>query len=237
MNNNRTASRPPSPGVKWFILAVVFMLVLAAILFLSAGTLDWPMAWVFLAVFFACLLVNGVYLIRRNPGLLAERSEFKPRPGVEKWDVILSSTVRFAAPAALVLCGLDRRFGWSGQIPPAAQWTALMGGVLGFALILWTLASNPFAAVYVRIQSERGHTVTATGPYRFIRHPLYSGALVYLFSFPITLGSIWALGAGSLVGILLIGKTALEDRKLQRELEGYREYARRVRYRLLPGVW
>jgi protein-S-isoprenylcysteine O-methyltransferase Ste14 len=139
--------------------------------------------------------------------------------------------------AALIVCGLDKRFGWTGMMPLAVQLLALMFGGLGFALIMWALASNPFAAVYARIQEERGHAVAMTGPYRFVRHPFYTGVLAYALSLPVALGSLWALFLGALVAILFIVKTALEDHKLQVELDGYREYTRHVRYRLLPGVW
>ena len=139
--------------------------------------------------------------------------------------------------AAFVVCGLDQRFGWTGAMPLAVQLLALAIGILGFAIIMWALTSNPFAAVYARIQAERGHAVAMTGPYRFVRHPFYTGVLVYALALPVVLGSLWALILGGLVAIMFIAKTIFEDRKLQAELDGYREYAQHVRYRLLPGVW
>ena len=139
--------------------------------------------------------------------------------------------------AAFVVCGLDQRFGWTRAMPLAVQLLALAFGVMGFGLIMWALASNPFAAVYARIQAERGHAVAMTGPYRFVRHPFYTGVLAYVLALPVALGSLWALILGGLVAIMFIAKTVLEDRKLQAELDGYREYAQHVRYRLLPGVW
>jgi protein-S-isoprenylcysteine O-methyltransferase Ste14 len=176
MDNQKTASHSLRAGIRWIAQAAIFVLILAAILFLSAGTLDWLMAWVYLGVFFVCLLFNGIYLARRNPELLKERSEIKPRQGVEKWDVVLSALVRVLMPAALVVCGLDQRFGWAGAMPLAVQLLALAIGM-------------------------------------------------------------WALILGGLVAIMFIVKTVFEDRKLQAELDGYREYARHVRYRLMPGVW
>ena len=237
MDNHKVASHSLRIGIRWVVQITAFILVLAAILFLSAGKLDWPMAWVYLGVFSVCLLFNGVYLARRNPELLRERSEIKPRQGVETWDVVLSAIVRIAILAAFVVCGLDQRFGWTGAMPLAVQLLALAFGILGFAIIMWALTSNPFAAVYARIQAERGHAVAMTGPYRFVRHPFYTGVLAYALALPVVLGSLWALILGGLVAIMFIAKTVFEDRKLQAELDGYREYAQHVRYRLLPGVW
>jgi protein-S-isoprenylcysteine O-methyltransferase Ste14 len=237
MDNKKATPSALRAGIRWIIQITVFILILAAILFLSAGRLDWPMARVYLGVFTACLLFNGVYLARRNPALLKERSEFRPRQDVEKWDIVVSTLVRIFVLAALVVCGLDQRFGWTGAMPLAVQLLALSLGFLGFALIMWALASNPFAAVYARIQAERGHAVAMTGPYRFVRHPFYTGVLMYVLTLPATLGSLWALILGAMVVILFIVKTTLEGRKLQVELDGYQEFARRVRYRLLPGVW
>lgn len=237
MDNHKTASHSLRVGIRWVAQSTIFVLVLGAILFLSAGRLDWPLAWVYLGVFFTGLLFNGVYLARRNPALLKERSELRPRQGVEKWDVVISTLVRIAMLVAFVVCGLDRRYGWSGIVSLAVQLLALGFAVLGGTLVMWALASNPFAVVYVRIQAERGHSVAMAGPYRFVRHPLYTGVLIFALDFPVALGSLWALILGALVAILFIMKTANEDRKLQVELDGYREYARHVRYRLLPGVW
>jgi len=122
-------------------------------------------------------------------------------------------------------------------LPLAAEIAALAVCALGYALFVWATASNTFFSQIVRIQSERGHTVVTGGPNRHLRHPAYAGAIPYELAAPILLASWWALIAGGLGALLLIVRTALEDRTLQAELPGYREYARRVRVRLLPGVW
>ena len=210
---------------------------LAALLFLSSGRLDWVMAWVYIGAFVIVLVVMVVYEELSNPELLAERSELKPREGVQTWDVILSAVVRLSMLTSYVVAGLDVRFGWKPEIPLAAQIITLVAGLLGVALIVWAMAANRYAAVYARIQKERGHTVTTTGPYRFVRHPFYVGTITFSLAIPVVLGSPWALIPGGLAALLFIVKTAAEDRMLREGLEGYREYAERVRYRLLPRVW
>jgi len=136
-----------------------------------------------------------------------------------------------------VVAGLDVRFGWKPELTLAVQIAALAAGLLGVALIVWAMAANRYAAVYARIQKERGHAVATTGPYRFVRHPFYVGTITFSLAIPLALGSPWALIPGGLAALLFIVKTAAEDRMLREGLEGYREYAERVRYRLLPRVW
>jgi protein-S-isoprenylcysteine O-methyltransferase Ste14 len=216
------------------ILLIVFQ---GLILFLSAGSTNWPLAWAYLGLLAGVLLFLGGYLHRHNPALLAERAEFAPRQGVERWDVILSSVARVSLLGILVVCGLDRRFGWTAPLSLGLQITALAFGLCGGALILWALACNRNAAVYARLQVERGHTVASGGPYRYVRHPFYAGVLVYAASLPPALGSLWALLLSLLVTALFIVKTAKEDQLLCAELDGYQAYAEQVRYRLLPGVW
>jgi protein-S-isoprenylcysteine O-methyltransferase Ste14 len=136
-----------------------------------------------------------------------------------------------------IVAGLDQRYGWRGGWPAVAQIAALTLCALGYALIVWATASNPFFSQIVRIQAERGHTIATGGPYRTVRHPAYAGALLYELAVPVLLASWPALIASGLNVVLLILRTALEDRTLHAELAGYADYARRVRYRLLPGVW
>jgi protein-S-isoprenylcysteine O-methyltransferase Ste14 len=215
----------------------VTVAALAAMLFMSSLRFDWVMAWVYIGAFAVVLTVMAVYQELGNPELLEERSELRPREGVQTWDVILSAVVRLSLLASYVVAGLDMRFGWKPKIPLAVQMAAFALGLLGVGLIVWAMAANRYAAVYARIQKERGHAVAATGPYHFVRHPFYVGAITFSLVVPVALGSPWALISGGLAALLFVVKTALEDRMLQVDLEGYRECAERVRYRLLPGVW
>ena len=139
--------------------------------------------------------------------------------------------------ARYIIAGIDQRFGWTGGFPLAAQIPALIVCVLGYALVVWATASNAFFSQIVRINYERGHTVATGGPYRYVRHPAYLGAILYELAVPVLLASWWALIPSGLNVILLILRTALEDNTLQGELTGYVDYAREVRHRLLPGIW
>ena len=216
---------------------LIAVAALAAMLFLSSWRFDWVMAWVYIGTFAVVLTAMTVYQELGNPELVQERSELTPREGVQTWDVILSAVVRLSLLASYVVAGLDVRFGWKPELTLAVQIAALAAGLLGVALIVWAMAANRYAAVYARIQKERGHAVATTGPYRFVRHPFYVGTITFSLAIPLVLGSPWALILGGLAALLFIVKAAVEDRMLREGLEGYREYTERVRYRLLPGVW
>jgi protein-S-isoprenylcysteine O-methyltransferase Ste14 len=136
-----------------------------------------------------------------------------------------------------VVAGLDFRFGWSTGIMPALQFAALVVAVGGYALGTWAMAVNAYFSLVVRIQHDRGQKVVSDGPYRWVRHPGYVGTILFELAAPLLLGSWWALVPGVISALLLVVRTALEDRTLQQELDGYKQYAGEVRYRLLPGVW
>lgn len=204
-------------------------------LFWSAGRIDWWPGWAVLAVMAAWITATAVVILRFNPALLAER--LGPRRGAKSWDTAILSLLGLLQLARYIVAGLDTRFGWSGDFPLAAQIVALALCILGYALVVWATASNAFFSQIVRIQTERGHKVVSGGPYRYVRHPAYIGAIIYELAAPVLLASWWAMAiSGVCVGLLLL-RTALEDRTLRVELAGYEEYARRVHYRLLPGVW
>jgi len=241
MGANPVANQPLAKQVGRLLKRVTQVLVtvaaLAAMLFLSSWRFDWVMAWVYVGTFAVVLTAMTVYQERGNPELMEERSEFKPREGVQTWDVILSAVVRVSLLGSYVVAGLDMRFGWKPEIPLAVQIAAFALGLLGGGLIAWAMAANRHAVVYARIQQERGHAVATTGPYRFVRHPFYVGTITFSLVVPVALGSPWALISGGLAALLFVVKTALEDRMLQAGLLDYREYAQQTRYRLLPGVW
>lgn len=223
--------------LKRLLQMIIFLTVPTAILFVPAGRLDWPMAWIYIGSFGASLLITGLYLQLRDPDPLRERAQIKPGPDVKKWDTVISSLFRLSYAVTLALSGLDMRFRWTKSLPPALQILALAFGVLGYGLIMWAMASNPFFTVYTCIQRQRGHTVTTAGPYRIVPHPGYVGLITIAIVTPLVLGSLWALVSGAFGALLMIVKTALEDRVLHEELEGYKDCARRVRHRLLPGIW
>jgi protein-S-isoprenylcysteine O-methyltransferase Ste14 len=204
-------------------------------LFWSAGQIDWWPAWATLAVMLAWITATAIVIFRFNPGLLAER--LGPRKGAKPWDTTIMSILGLTQLVRYIVAGLDRRYGWTGGSSLAAQTAALTVCVLGYALVVWATASNTFFSQIVRIQSERGHAVATGGPYRYVRHPAYLGAILYELAVPVLLASWWALIASGVSAILLILRTALEDRTLQAELTGYVDYSRQVRHRLLPGIW
>jgi protein-S-isoprenylcysteine O-methyltransferase Ste14 len=217
--------------VKWIVQAAFGMAGYGLILFLAAGRLDWIWGWALLGVLTAFLAAHVLILVPIDP-------EGMRGPGVKAWDKWVSALAAGVLPvASWVVAGLDTRFGWTGPMPLAYHVGGLLFMLLGFALFLWAMASNAFFSEGVRIQEERGHAVATGGPYRYVRHPGYVGAMLAQLATPFLLGSPWAFvpGVGSVA--LYAVRTHLEDRTLMEELPGYREYAGRTRYRLLPGVW
>jgi protein-S-isoprenylcysteine O-methyltransferase Ste14 len=222
--------------VNWAVKGLVAKLFVAVVLFASAGRLDWVMGWVYLGVFLAFDVATALVLLPRSPELLVERNRIQE--GTKGWDQVLVRLAALYLPmAAWIVSGLDDRFDWSVQMPLTLHIVALVVVVLGYAMVVWAMASNPFFSATVRIQADRGHTVATGGPYRYVRHPGYLGAILFTSLMPILLGSLWALIPAGLALPAYMVRTALEDRTLHAELDGYPEYVERVRYRLLPGVW
>jgi protein-S-isoprenylcysteine O-methyltransferase Ste14 len=211
---------------------VVTYLVLAAILFVSSGNLSWIWAWAYLAVGLGILVVNVIVL---PPDLIAERGH--PGDNVKRWDRLLTSLAALPTLGIPIVAGLDERFSWSPELTPVIHFIGLVLLALSQGLFSWAMASNRYFSTVVRIQIDRGHTVATGGPYRYVRHPGYVGMTVSYFATALALGSLWALMPAGLGACLLIVRTALEDQTLQDELPGYRDYAQRVHYRLLPGIW
>ena len=219
-----------------YILDQILSIVgVGVVLFWSAGRIEWWAAWAIIVVWLAFFTATDILILRFNPDLMAER--LLPPRGAKTWDRAILSILRLTELARYILGGLDQRYGWTGDFPLAAQIVALVVCVLSNALFIWALASNTFFSQIVRIQSDRGHAVAKDGPYRYVRHPAYVGMLLFELALSALLASWWALIAGGLCAILLILRTALEDRTLQAELPGYVDYVRQVRYRLLPGIW
>ncbi|HVX15256.1 MAG TPA: isoprenylcysteine carboxylmethyltransferase family protein [Pirellulales bacterium] len=218
------------------LLSLIFFEVfLGAMLFWPAGDIRWVNGWLMMVVFFVLTVPSIVILWRVNPDIFVARS--KIHAGTKGWDRIVIWVLVSAFFAVFPLAALDAgRLHWSA-VPP---WLMAVGYVLlavGWAGSIWVYAVNRFAEPTVRIQTDRGQTVIDTGPYAIVRHPLYMWSLFLFPAFPLALGSYWAILPGVLAAIVLVVRTALEDRTLHRELPGYREYAQRVRYRLVPGIW
>lgn len=211
---------------------VIYMAINAALLFGSAGTLDWPMAWAFIVISLAVFIIG---IQRSSPDLLEERS--RRHNDSKIWDRVLVSVLAVISFIILIVAGLTVRFGMGGQVPLNVQVLALVILTLGNCLIVWATWTNRFFSATVRLQTDRGHEIVSDGPYRFVRHPGYAGMIVYALFEPFALGSFQALAPAVLAVLLFIMRTQLEDKTLREELPGYREYSGRVRYRLVPYVW
>jgi protein-S-isoprenylcysteine O-methyltransferase Ste14 len=220
--------------IRFALDQAVKLVGMAAVLFWSAGTINWWPGWA-LVLLSAAWIVAMIVILRHSPDLMAERLE--ARKGAKRWDMVVVSAHGLVQFAVYVVGGLDRRFGWTTGLPLAAQLAALVTSCLGYALFGWATSSNPFFSLIVRIQTDRGHAVATGGPYRLVRHPGYLGGIPLSPSLGLLLGSWWAFLVGILDSLLMVLRTYLEDRDLKRELPGYSDYARQVRYRLLPGIW
>jgi protein-S-isoprenylcysteine O-methyltransferase Ste14 len=240
MNPNTSTPSPTNSDhrkliVKGSLRLSLFLLIQATILFSSSGHLDWIMAWVWLSVFLICIGINLLILMRYNPDVIRQRLEEKWE--TQKWDNIVLFMATLWWLVALLTAGLDYRFSWSPSLPWSLQVIAIVMFVLGDFLFVWAMTVNKFFSKLVRIQTDRGHQVVTVGPYRYVRHPGYVGWITMATSLPVILGALWALLPMLLAIGSIVTRTALEDRTLQEGLNGYREYAEQVRYRLVPGIW
>lgn len=222
-------------------LKIIFRLIIGSLfyvgfLFGTAGTFKWPEAWLFIIIFFSFSITATIWLKKNNPELLKDRMIFMKK-SARSWDkAIVIATIPFLI-ALLIILGLDAvRYQWSHVIF-AAKAISFIIIIVSLALVFWVMKENTYLSRVVEIQKERQHKVITTGPYRYVRHPLYVAAIVLLFCLPIALGSLYALIPAVFLIIAFIIRTYLEDKTLHKELPGYKEYAKKTKYRLLPGVW
>ena len=213
-----------------------FLVAIGALLFASAGTLHWPGAWALLATSALLGPACGLWLAKTDPALLAERMRLTARdeqPAADKKFMLV-----FAATALiwLIAMGLDRRL-HASDVPFALQALGLAMYLVSTAFIMWVFRENSFAAPVVKVQSARHHRVVSTGPYAFVRHPMYSGIMLFFVGVPLLLGSWWGVAIAFLFMCLFAIRARIEERALIAGLPGYADYAARVRYRLLPGIW
>ena len=226
---------PVSLWIKRIFSILLLIAVMDALLFGAAGRLDWFGAWLLTGLYLAFLLVVVIWATRKAPGLMEERS--RVAENVKPWDKIITSIYTVLLRTLLVTAGLDAgRFRWS-VMPVVLQGVGVILLVLS-GIVIWRVMSvNYYLSRYARIQDDRGQQVVTEGPYRYVRHPMYAMLVPFMLGIALVLGSWWALIPGGLIGMLYVIRTALEDRMLQNELPGYREYAQKVRYRLFPGIW
>ena len=240
MNKQRDSEPSEQPGItlRAIIMFVLFALMLPMAMFLTAGTLKWTMAWVYLAIHVFFTIGSRVLAWRKNPGLLRERARSLDAEDTKPWDRLLVVMIGLFVPLIFFLvAGLDFRYEASPELSLTVQVIALVIVVLGFLWGTWAFVVNAYFSAVVRIQNDRGQTVVQDGPYRYMRHPGYASSLIANLAVPIMLGTLWALLPAIVIVIVLIIRTSKEDRTLQEELPGYREYAQQTRYRLIPGIW
>jgi len=219
-------------GVARLVIAGVFLGVL---LFWGAGTLTWPRGWLFLALMLGTLVVNLSVMFTKSPALLRER--WKRQEGTKGFDKLFGVAYFLLILVFLTLAGIDSvRLRWT-EMAESLIYVGAALHLLGTVPVIWSLLANPHLETTVRIQTDRGHRVISDGPYRFVRHPMYIGMILMLSGWPLVLGSWVAFGVALLIIGLFLVRTALEDRTLKEELEGYTDYCSRTRFRLVPGLW
>jgi protein-S-isoprenylcysteine O-methyltransferase Ste14 len=226
----------PAMIAKLILQTLLYIAGMGALLFIAAGTRQWPAAWVFLAAMAVLGLGSGVWLAKTDPALLAER--MRPmmqdaQPAADKKFMLV-----FGAAALLwfIAIGLDKRF-HASDVPIALQALGLAMLVASTGYIMWVMRENSFAAPVVKVQAERGHRVIDTGPYAHVRHPMYSGTVLFFVGMPLLLGSWWGVMLAPLFVVLFAIRAGIEERALLEGLPGYAAYTAKVRYRLVPGIW
>jgi protein-S-isoprenylcysteine O-methyltransferase Ste14 len=234
-SNATHPSRLTAPRIVTQVLVFVFLIPLLPLLI--SRHWDWWEAWIFAILNILGFILSRFLAAQRHPDLLAERARIMRHENTEPWDRVLAPILSLATVLILVAAGLDELLGWSPPFSLPAKAIALVLILAGYWLGSYALIENRFFSGVVRLQPERGQQVVSSGPYRWIRHPGYAGGLLVYLVTPIFLDASWAFIPAAVLAVTLILRTGLEDRLLHEQLEGYRAYAQKVRYRLLPGVW
>lgn len=233
-----STSAPDEVSAAGWLAVVAAYLVVPLVLLVVGRDPSWWQAWVFSLLVLVAGVGGRAWAERRHPGLQADRLRFGRGQQVKRWDRVLAPLMGFSVLYLLVIVGgLDHRYGWTTPFPPWVNVISLLLCASGYGFGAWALAENRFFTSTVRIQTERGHQVCDSGPYRFVRHPGYAGTLLSVVAIPLALDTLWTFVAAAFALVVSVVRTALEDRTLMEELPGYPEYARRVPYRLFPGLW
>jgi protein-S-isoprenylcysteine O-methyltransferase Ste14 len=226
-----------APIQQWIKLVGVYLLI-PLILLLCGGDIGWWQAWLYSMLILGAGIGGRIWAEQRHPGMTAERQSIEIIRDAKAWDKVLAPLMAISIGYPVVLvAGLDHRFNWSTEFPLSLIVIGFILVSVGYVYAAWALAENRFFYSVVCIQTDRGHAVCDSGPYRFVRHPGYAGNILGLFGIVLALGSVWALIPATVASIIAVIRTALEDQTLQSELPGYRDYARRVRYRLIPAIY
>lgn len=228
-------SRLERSGINRILQVLVSILLTGVVLFLTAGRIDWPAAWIFLGTYALTILTAGIWVARKHPDVVNERG--KIARNAKSWDKVLMTIYTVMLFVLFGVAGLDAgRYGGS-TMSLAVQIVGYASFLLAMAVTYWAMAVNPFLATIVRIQADRGHYVVTSGPYRYVRHPMYAMMFFMWPGIALELGSWWALIPAAVIIVVFVIRTELEDKTLQAGLPGYVEYTQHTRYRLIPGVW
>lgn len=219
------------------IQLILVVLVAPFIPLLISSQWGWWQAWAYAVVSVLSFVLSRLIVSRIHPDLIKERSRFLEAKDTKPWDKVLAPLLGLGTILILIVAGFDQYYNWTSASSLTLNLIALFGIVLGYIFSSWALVENRFFSGTVRIQTERGHHVVTTGPYRIIRHPGYAGGLLGFILIPLLLDSYWSFIPSVLLGVAMIIRTALEDKTLQAELPGYSEYTQKTRYRLIPWVW
>lgn len=236
----KAAGQKPAQALNlriWIKLVITYLLI-PLVLLVCGWDLLWWQAWIYSLLIFTAGIAGRVWAEHRHPGLMEERAQFDKTPDIKAWDKVLAPLMAVSVSFPLVIVpGLDHRFGWSPVFP---MWLTILGLILnamGYAFTDWALVENRFFSGVVRIQTNRGHVVCDSGPYRFVRHPGYAGNILSLAGTVLALSSLWTIIPAAVALIIIVTRTLLEDQTLREELPGYRDYVGRVPYRLIPWVY
>jgi len=230
-------NQPKKISLRSIVMMLIFIIVIPFLPLILSRQWDWWEAWVYAIIGILGVAVSRLLASRRNPDLLVERARFLQLDDAKSWDKILAPLVGFGGGLIPLVAGLEAMLHWPTPFNITVKILALTFILVGYALGSYALIENRFFSGMVRIQTDRGHQLVSSGPYRWIRHPGYTGALLTYLATPFFLDSRWSFIPGLFITIVLVIRTRLEDEVLQNELEGYRDYMKQVRYRLLPGLW
>jgi protein-S-isoprenylcysteine O-methyltransferase Ste14 len=235
-NSDKQGSGLNRSGIRGIAGQSILIIIGVTILFASAGTLAWMNAWIYVGLVIIYQVVSTVVLARVNPELLNERGTVI-KAGTKTFDKVWVAIVPIFSFGNLVIMGFDAvRYQWSAM-PFCLTYVGIFMFVFIAPIATWAMAVNKFFEWTVRIQDDRQQYVCTSGPYGTIRHPGYTGLIVSLLAYPFILGSWWGFLPNGILTVIIIIRTALEDRTLQKELPGYKEYAQKVKYRLVPFIW
>lgn len=215
----------------------LFVVLIPLIPLIVSMRWDWLEAWAYAAITIVGFAISRVLAAKRHPDIIAERARFMQHEDAKTWDKRLVPLLGVASTSVLVVAGLDAILDWSPAFSFPTKVLSLALMLVGYAIGSYALIENRFFSGMVRIQSDRGHRVVSSGPYRWIRHPGYAGGLLTYLATPFLLDSPWAIIPVVFTFIIIIARTHLEDATLRSELHGYRDYASKVRFRLFPGLW